>query len=134
MDRSENSDPASTYRAIIDELVDRTPSLAARLLRQDGVAGKDADDGAANEMVGRLSAADREVLATFLDRQREGAFHDVLATLTWWMDCRDVLWACAGQPMPTGYEGGLHQDYVGRRLDWPWPADEAEPAKPRSGD
>jgi hypothetical protein len=60
MDPSQNPDPGATYRAIIDELVDRTPSLAARLVRNERVAGKGADDAAANEMVSRLSAADRK--------------------------------------------------------------------------
>ena len=121
MDPKELSDPEATYRAIIDERVASTPSLAARLLREEGVVGRAADDTDANEMVGRLSAADRAVLATLLDREREAAFHEALAALTWWMDCREVTWARAGQPMPTGYEGGLHQDYVGRRMGWEWP-------------
>lgn len=121
MDPTQNSDPETTYRAIIDELVASTPSLAARLLRQGGVVGRVADCTDANQLAGRLSAADREVLAALLDREREGAFHDALATLTWWMDCREVTWAHAGRPMPAGYEGGLHQDYVGRRIGWEWP-------------
>jgi hypothetical protein len=121
MDRTENPDFETIYRAIIDELVASTPSLAARLLREEGLVGRAADDTDANEMVGRLGAADRALLGARLDRERESAFHDALATLTWWMDCREVTWARAGQPMPAGCEGGLHPDDIGRRVGWEWP-------------
>lgn len=122
MDPTGKSDPESTYRSIIDELVAGTPSLAARLLRHGGVVGRVADCTDANQLARRLSTANREVLAALLDRELEGAFHDALATLTWWMDCREVTWAHAGRPMPAGDEGGLHQDYVGRRIGWEWPS------------
>jgi hypothetical protein len=60
-----------------------------------------------------------------LTHERESAIHDVLATLTWWIDCRDVGLTYQGAAMPVQLSGmGLHGDYVGRQDDWEWPNDE----------
>lgn len=57
-----------------------------------------------------------------LQAERDGAIHDVLAVLSWWIDCRDVGFAVDGEPMPVSLSGtGLHGDYVGRRDGWQWP-------------
>jgi hypothetical protein len=57
-----------------------------------------------------------------LREERSGAVHDVLALLTWWIQCWDVPLTYRGEPMPVGVEGGMHNDYVGRlEGDWDWP-------------
>jgi hypothetical protein len=110
-----------TYREFIDRLVDAAPSLAARLVREESIASKAPAAAAANELVSRLSLADRTTLATMLDAERSGAIHDVLASLTWWLHTGRVRWSAGGVPMPAGREGGLHCDYIGRLDGWEWP-------------
>lgn len=110
-----------TYREFIDGLVDASPSLAARLVREEGIASKAPAAAAANELVSRLSLADRSTLATMLEAERSGAIHDVLANLTWWLDMGRVRWSAGGESMPAGLEGGLHYDFIGRLEGWDWP-------------
>jgi len=140
----EKLDAHATYRELIDTLVQKTPSMWGTSVRERGNLGRipdpvqpqpwrSAEDVQAAEgrrqeridvgaFVGRLDAGDRAILARLLDEERSGGIHDVLATLTWYLDCRDVEWSVRGEPMPIGYEGGLHYDYVGRVAgDWPWP-------------
>lgn len=119
----EGRDPLSSYKGFIDELVERTPSVGARLVREEQRFSKSRDDDAINALVARLGPEEREQLAAALDRERMSAFHDVLATLTWWLDTRRISWASGGNALPAGIEGGLHLDYVGRLEGWAWPDD-----------
>jgi hypothetical protein len=76
-----------------------------------------------NEFIESLSDGQRKLLSGMLHEERDGAIHDVLSELTWWIVCRDVGWAVRGEPMPVDQSGmGLHGDYVGRRDGWEWPA------------
>ena len=141
---NEKLDAHATYRELIDALVQKTPSMWGRLVREEGSLGRIPDPRQplpwqrpedvraaearrqerihAGAFVGRLDAGDRAILARLLDEERTGGIHDVLATLTWYLDSRDVEWSVRGEPMPVGYEGGLHCDYVGRVAgDWTWP-------------
>lgn len=120
-----------TYREFIDGLVDAAPSLAARLVREEGIASKAPAAAAANELVSCLSPADRATLARILEAERAGAIHDVLANLTWWLDTGRIRWSAGQEPMPPGLEGGLHLDFVGRLEGWDWP-DRAAVQTPRS--
>lgn len=59
-----------------------------------------------------------------LQEERDGAIHDVLAGLTWWIDCQEVGFTFRGESMPVDLSGmGLHGDYIGRREGWDWPDD-----------
>jgi hypothetical protein len=63
------------------------------------------------------------LLSEMLQEERDGAIHDVLAALTWWITARGVGLTFRGQPMPVELSGmGLHGDYVGRRDGWAWPS------------
>jgi len=65
----------------------------------------------------------RDLLVRVLREERGEAFHDLLATLTWLIDCNDFALTFEGEPMQY-YEGGLHCDFVGRASgDWEWPQD-----------
>jgi len=120
-------DPATareTYTAIIDELVNETSrGVHERLVRESGVYSNGPWHDAMNRFVSSLDKAQRGTLADMLRQERIGAIHDVLALLTWWMECRDVRLTFRGEAMPTGIEGGLHKDFVGRLQDWEWPED-----------
>lgn len=117
----ERNNPMDAYQAFIDELVERTPSLGARLVRESGKLTNAPAEADLNGLVARLDPADRELLAQALDRERGGAVHDVLVTLTWWLDTGRLSWAAGGVALPAGIEGGLNNDYVGRLAGWRWP-------------
>jgi hypothetical protein len=117
--------PAEVYKQIIDQLVERSPSLGARLVAEQGIYSKAPALHALNSLVERLTPEERALLSQMLTQERFSAIHDVLAAITWWIDCRDVALTYRGEPMPVQLSGtGLHGDYVGRKDDWQWPEDE----------
>ena len=117
--------PVEVYKQIIDQLVERSPSLGARLVTEESIYSKAPAFRHTNDLVRALTPEQRAVLAEMLSHEREGAIHDVLAALTWWIDCREVGLTYQGKPIPTQLSGmGLHGDYVGRRDDWEWPENE----------
>jgi hypothetical protein len=117
--------PVDVYKQIIDELVRRSPSMGARLVTEQGIYSKAPAFQHTNELVRALTPEQRALLAQMLTHERESAIHDVLATLTWWIDCRSVGLTYQGEPVPVQLSGmGLHGDYVGRRDNWEWPKDE----------
>jgi hypothetical protein len=120
--------PSATYRAIIDQLVNDTRLRgSAPRVRESGIFSKAPSHREFNEFIGALSERQREALYRMLQEERDGAIHDVLADLSWWIDCRDVGWTVRGEPMPVDQSGmGLHGDYVGRRDGWGWPTDSGE--------
>ena len=117
--------PVQVYKQIIDDLVQRSPSLGARLVSERGIYSKAPAQQHLNALVERLTPEERSLLAQMLTHERSGAIHDVLAVITWWIDCRDVAFTYGGEPMPVQLSGmGLHGDYVGRKDNWKWPDDE----------
>ena len=60
-----------------------------------------------------------------LHEEHDSTTHDVLALLSWWVDCRKLGFTLDGNPMPFNLSGmGLHGDYVGRRDGWEWPKED----------
>ena len=119
------SSPVDAYKQIIDQLVARSPSLGARLAEEQAIYSKAPDHQTLNAFVQSLTPEQRTLLAEMLTHERFAAIHDVLATITWWIDCREVGLTFRGEAMPVQLSGmGLHGDYVGRRDDWEWPKDE----------
>lgn len=122
----EPNTPSDVYKAIIDELVNETRhSMSSRLVVEDGIYSKVPDYKPLNKLVESLDPDERRMLAQMLQHEREGAIHDVLAVLTWWMTARDVGLTYQGKPMPIELSGmGLHGDFVGRCDDWDWPEEQ----------
>jgi hypothetical protein len=123
---NEPATPIDVYKAIIDQLVGET-----RLFGSSGHVAKSAmfskapDHQRFNNFIRSLSPEHRELLSQMLQEERDGAIHDVLAALTWWITTRDVGLTFRGMPMPVELSGtGLHGDYVGRRDGWDWPSGE----------
>ena len=117
--------PLDVYKQIIDDLVQRSPSLGARLVVEKGIFSKAPDLQPLNGLVQSLKPDQRAMLAQMLTHERSSAIHDVLAAITWWIDCCNVGLTYRGEPMPVQLSGmGLHGDYVGRRDDWEWPKHE----------
>jgi hypothetical protein len=122
--------PIDAYKAIIDQLVDETRTGGAGFqVADNGIFSKAPAHGRFNKFIASLSDDQRKLLAEMLQAERDSAIHDVLAALSWWIDCRDVGFTFEGETMPVDLSGmGLHGDYVGRCDGWDWPedADEAE--------
>jgi len=121
----EPSRPVDAYKAIIDQLVNETRRGGGAFQVADkGVFSKAPAHHRFNAFVASLSPDQRKLLADMLQDERDGAIHDLLAVLSWWIGCRDVGLTFKGQAMPADLSGaGLHGDYVGRRDGWAWPKD-----------
>ena len=125
--------PADFYKRLIDDCVHDSKDLLAEKLRKVDSTELDlvSDVGL---LVHALTPEQRATLAGMLDSARVSAFHDFLATLTWWIDCHGLRLTYRGQPVPVDLSGmGLHGDYVGRleTVDpWQWPAKAPEPPPP----
>ena len=117
--------PVEVYKQIIDDLVQRSPSLGARLVAEHGIYSKAPALQPLNALVEKLTPEGRSLLIRMLTHERSSAIHDVLAAITWWIDSREVGLTYRGEPMPVQLSGmGLHGDYVGRQDNWEWPEDE----------
>jgi hypothetical protein len=71
------------------------------------------DQRAMNDLLRRLSQADREVLARMLSQEFIGGVHETLV----------VLHERRVQPLDGAYEGAALKDFAGRLEDWEWPRD-----------
>jgi len=68
-----------------------------------------------------LTGNQRKLLADMLHHERNGAIHDVLAALTWWLSCCNVGLTFCGEPMPFELSGmGLHGDYESQLVSRGW--------------
>lgn len=117
-----NDDTMSVYKEIIDSLVKDSNSISSQLILKHGIYSKVKGEEKYNELVSSLSQEQRILLAEMMNKERISAFHDVLASLTWWIECKEVTLCYKGNEMPVELSGmGLHGDYIGRLDDWEWP-------------
>jgi hypothetical protein len=125
---SEPTTPIDVYKAIIDQLVNETRHLGSSAhVAERAFFSKAPAHGGFNEFIRSLSTEHRTLLSHMLQDERDGAIHDVLATLTWWMTARGVGLTFRGKNMPVELSGaGLHGDYIGRRDGWNWPSSNEE--------
>lgn len=64
-----------------------------------------------NQLLARMPAADREILARMLAHEVELGVFETLK----------VLEEYAVEPFQDGYEGSPFDDFIGRLSDWKWP-------------
>jgi hypothetical protein len=69
------------------------------------------DQRSMNDLVRRLTAAERKILGQMLAEQFEAGVYEALV----------VLHEAQVPPFEEGYEGTPFHDFVGRLRDWPWP-------------
>jgi hypothetical protein len=121
---NEPTTPIDAYKAIIDQLVDEVRVFgSAPHVAEQSLFSKAPAHARFNDFIHKLSQEDRVLLSEMLQEERDGAIHDVLAALTWWVTTRKVGLTFDGEPMPVELSGmGLHGDYVGRRDGWEWPS------------
>ena len=108
------------YRDMIDALVEvchkGQGQVGAERVRK-GMWNRNAtekslpDQHRINELLARLSKADREVLAGMLAQEVELGVFETLK----------VLEGFGVAPFEDGYEGAPYNDFIGRLADWKWP-------------
>ncbi|MDR1290576.1 MAG: hypothetical protein LBK06_05185 [Planctomycetaceae bacterium] len=117
------------YKKFIDELVvySRASCETERIKKCEKIlppffVDKNYADGDTyNKFIESLDDVQKRLLSNLLREERIGGFHDTLALLTSYIDIEGFGMTFHGQPMIVGIEGGLHQDFVGRLVDWQWP-------------
>jgi hypothetical protein len=117
--------PTEAYKAIIDELADEVRHMGGSSnISSFGMYSKAPSHQAFNEFIATLTDEQKRLLSQMLLDERHSAIHDVLACLTWWIECKNVGFTLNGNPMPVDISGmGLHGDYVGRIDGWEWTDD-----------
>lgn len=118
----------TAYQKIIDQLVSETRPYSAYAARMVSEHPFPAGHREFNELLASLSKRQRHLLSKVLLQERDAAIHDVLAVLSWWIECQGVGLTHDGKPMQVDLSGaGLHGDYVGRCAggDWSDWSDEA---------
>lgn len=112
--------PSALYRQVIDRLVHECREGQGQIgsqRAQQGTWNVSArpdfipEQHAINELLARMTAEDREILAGMLRDQFVGGVHAALV----------VLHEEEVQPFEDGYEGTPFHDFIGRLNDWPWP-------------
>ncbi len=120
--RQKPGSPREAYQAIIDDLAVAVASHGPATRVAEGIDSEAPADRRYNELLETLTDEQRAVVADMLADCRVSAIHDVLAALSWWVDCEGVGWTFKGDQMPIDQSGqGLHGDFVGRRGGWDWP-------------
>ena len=113
------------YKSFIDELVSCAKERGGgpRLAELGNlILESKADEKAFKKLFSQLSSSQRDLLVRVLQNERQGAIHDVLAALTWQIDCNGFALTFHGEPMQY-IEGGLHYDFIGRASGkWDWPS------------
>jgi hypothetical protein len=109
------------YKKFIDILVEDALTRGEGTCLKNGgkimppsLVDKDANKNTYSNFFESLDDVQKKLLITLLQEARIEAFHDVLAQLTFHIDCHGFGMTFNGQPMPVGIEGGLHQDFIGR--------------------
>ena len=115
------------YKALIDDFVDQAKDFGtAHNVRTSRIFSKAPAHRRFNAFIRTLSSKQRDLVADMLGEERESAIHDVLARMSWWIECEGLRLTLKNTPMPVDLSGmGLHGDFVGRLDDWAWPEDGA---------
>lgn len=113
-------DKWQAYRDFIDVLVSEVATgqgaigpdrVRAGIWNRNATEGEMPDQHAINQLLARLPAMDREVIAFMLMGAFRGGVHTALVHL----QGHDIA------PFENGYEGTPFHDFVGRLDGWEWP-------------
>ena len=109
------------YKKWMDGLVELSRRCVdADCVKQGQFPG--AESGEINDVLKKLTPADRAVLAKWMLRCYQGAVHDVLDHMEWLQCCRGMKISIDGQTLASDAFEGFSCDYIGRMSgDWEWP-------------
>lgn len=112
------------YKAFIDDLVERNPSIYSRWIMGDSWP-KTEDDQLVNKVLGELSQEQKMVFAQIAQSSREDGIHDVLVYLTDQVNLEGLEIVKEGVKMAVEpFDSGMHYDWVCRREGDQWPDSE----------
>jgi hypothetical protein len=120
--------PLEAYRAILKELATETSngSSTANVVVSAGNFPPGSYHSRFNFLISSLDPQQRSMLAELLLDERAGTVFDVLATLSWWIECRDVRLTFKGKRLPVGEDGlGMHEAFLYFRPPVELPDDDA---------
>ena len=115
------------YKNFIDSLVFGYLSISVpitQLVEREEFSPEDTKNDQWLQFLSGLTREQRDLIASNLLKERRATIHDLLAQLTYWIDCAGMQIMRNGEPVPTGLNGGMHYDYIGRLDDedrWEWP-------------
>jgi hypothetical protein len=121
-------DPISEHKSLIDEMVRRTPSIGARLVREEGRFQRGQDKALLTSLVTKLSPPDRELLARMLQEERVSAIFDALVILNEMCVLGGVKLMKDGKEIPVepfGYT--MFEEYLAVLQDGNWSSMEPAP-------
>ena len=118
----ETPTPLDDYKALIDALVAIRPDVCARWLREKRPWPDMPQNRAVNDFLGKLSDAEREVVAQLLQHARDGGINDVLAYLGDEMNLKGLRLVRKARALPVEPFGTeIYYDWTSRREGDPWP-------------
>jgi Family of unknown function (DUF6547) len=119
---AERPSPLDDYKAFIDALVHIRPDVYARWIEENRPWPDLPENRAINEFIVKLTAGQREVLATLLQRARDSGIHDTLAYLNEAMNLEGLRLVRNGSEFPVEpFETQLNYDWTCRREGDAWP-------------
>jgi hypothetical protein len=124
-------DPIAEHKRHIDEMVRRTPSIGARLVREEGRMHRGLGAAPLTSLITRLSPGDRELLAQMLQEERHYAIFDALVVLHEMCVLDGLKMMKGGKEIPAepfGYT--MFEEYIAVLQDGDWSS--MEPASNRA--
>ena len=120
--------PLSEYKKFVDDLVQRQPSVTARVIRHQGRLHPPELNEGANRFLAQLSSEQKEVVAQLIQQGRDGGIHDALAYLTDAINLEGLRLSRKGVELavePYGTE--MYFDWLARLAGDDWPEHQLEP-------
>lgn len=108
------------YKKLIDELAEMSgKSVRAKSVREGNVEFEKEING----VIKKLSPADRNILADYINKAYSDGIFDVVGLLEWYACCRDIKITIDGETLPTDKFEGMQNDFIGRCDGWEFPED-----------
>jgi hypothetical protein len=124
---SQASTALDDYKAFIEALVGIRPDVSAAWVREKRRWPDLPENKAINAFVGKLTDAQREVLAALLQEARDGGIHDTLVYLTDEINLAGLRIVRNGRELPVEPFGTeLYYDWTCRRDGDAWPKPDNE--------
>jgi hypothetical protein len=118
--------PLEDYKALIDALVRRRPSVLARWVTEGRGWPDLPENRAINEFLGSLTSSQKAIVAQLLQEARDSGMHDVLAYLNDEINLAGLRLVRNGQELPVEpYGTEMYYDWVSRREGDTWPDEKA---------
>ncbi len=115
------STPLEEYKALIDGLVGVREGVLADWVRRRKFPTVE-ENAAISELCARLSDGDRETIARFIQRAREGGIHDTLAFFHDRIQIDGLRFVRRGAELPVEpFDTQLYYDWTCRTMGDAWP-------------